>query len=148
MDPETIQLRRYSTGSVPAPHPVRMQLGHDAVIDAPVELVEVMPTALELVEVPAPWAIDGQRILSLQRGETDKRRNVHGEYSYPETLISGTQFIIDGRRKLFWYPGTGQEHFFRLEQDSTKTINFGGDADRAKELSTWRAPRRDPTQPD
>ena len=136
MDPETIQLRRFSTGSVPAPHPVRMQLGHDAVIDAPVELVEVIPTALELAVVPAPCAIDGQRILSLQRSETDKRSNVHGEYSYPETLSSGAQFIIDGRRKLIWYPGTGPEHFFNLEKDSTKTINFSGDADRAKELIT------------
>ena len=116
--------------------PARMNLGRGQVLDQPVELMDVMPTLLDLAGVPIPEEVDGSSVLPLLRGETSWREYVHGECSRLETLDSGTQFLTDGTRKYIWYPGPGKEQFFDLETDPDEMVDLA--LDRPAEVAIWR----------
>lgn len=94
-------------------------------IDEPVELMDVMPTLLDLAGVACPNSVDGQSVMDLVRDEAAPwREYIHGECSKIVTMNSGTQFITNGRWKYIYYPGTGLEQFFDLEKDPTELNNL------------------------
>ena len=115
--------------------PALLDLGRGVVANAPVELMDVMPTLLDLAGVPIPEEVDGTSVLPILRGESTGRDFVRGECSRMETMNSSTQFLSDGRRKYIWYPGTGHEQFFDLESDPDEMVDLGS---AHTETAIWR----------
>ena len=109
------------------------------VIDAPVELMDIMPTLLDIVEVDIPDRVDGSSLLPLLTTEgADWREYLHGECSDIPTLDSGMHYLTDGKRKYIWFPGRGKEQFFDLEADPGELINLIDTPGFHEEIAMWR----------
>ncbi|MBT3378363.1 MAG: arylsulfatase [Lentisphaerae bacterium] len=111
-------------------------------ISQPVELMDIMPTLLDAVDVPIPETVEGRSVLPLLRGGTNWREYVHGEVagacSDPRLGPTGIQYLTDGKRKYIWFPGWDVEQFFDLEQDPRETRDLSGTSERADEVARWR----------
>ncbi len=115
--------------------------GIAAGIDAPdaVELMDVMPTILDLVGIDIPEGVDGKSLIPAMRGEPLGRRYIHGECARMETIGSGMQYLTDGKQKYIWYPALGLEQLFDLENDPKELRNLVADPTYAENLAAWRA---------
>ncbi len=135
------------------------------VIDEPVQLVEVMPTLLELSGLPAPLGMQGQSLLPLLRHDRDdrgdhdgasgrpwKRRPVimekqpQGQPGFPGSAQSFA--IIDGGWKLIHNtirpPGRPEYELYEYPKDRFDSNNVAGRhpavVERlAKALGGWRS---------
>ncbi|MCD6405394.1 MAG: arylsulfatase [Planctomycetes bacterium] len=107
------------------------------VVDAPVELRDVMPTLLDAAGAPIPASVEGKSLLPLARGERVSWRDyLHGEHTVGD---ESAQYLTDGREKYIWFSGSGREQLFDLENDPCELHNRAEDADAAKRLEHWRA---------
>lgn len=88
-----------------------------------VELMDVMPTCLDLAGVPIPDSVDGQSLLPRLRGEAGWREWLHGEAAACGGAPTGMQFLTNGRQKFIREPGTGREFWFDLESDPDECRN-------------------------
>ena len=142
-DHQWIRKRSAYEGSARVPFLMRfprpMDVPQRQVRDEVVELMDVMPTLLDLAGAEIPETVDGRSVLPLIRGEsTDWRDYLHGECAQVPTLGSGMQYLTDGQRKYIWYPGIGEEQYFNLEADPQELHNLAADAAYADEIATWR----------
>jgi arylsulfatase A-like enzyme len=119
--------------------PKEMGIRQGDVRDEAVELMDVMPTLLDAAGVPIPDSVDGSSVLRLLRGATEWREYVHGECASIPTLNSGMQYVTDGRRKYIYYPGTGAEQYFNLEEDPQEMYELSGEPGYAEEIAKWRS---------
>lgn len=79
------------------------------------ELRDVMPTLLDAAGAPIPECVEGESLLPLARGEKQIIRDaLHGEHS--AGLVSN-HWIVTETDKYCWYSQTGQEQYFRLDDD-------------------------------
>ena len=118
--------------------PNSMRKGH-AESQSLVEIMDLMPTLLDLVDVPVPETVSGASLKrELLGGESLDRSFVHGECSHIPTENSGMQFIRDARRKYIWYPGTDKELFFDLEDDPDELVNLIDDPESAPQVDAFR----------
>ena len=114
--------------------PERFGLQRGSVVDLPVCLEDVMPTLLDMADVPLPETIEGRSLLPLMRGEkVEWRPHLHIEHS-PEH-----QTLTDGREKYIWFVGDGREQFFDLTADPEERHDLIGDPARADRIAHWRA---------
>jgi len=104
----------------------------------PVELMDLMPTLLDVAGVPIPETVEGRSVLPLLRGETAWREYVHGECAELPTLGSGMQYLTDGREKYVWLPGIGVEQFFDLQNDPHEMVNLADDPSHRAAVAHWR----------
>lgn len=119
--------------------PDEMGISQERKIDQLVELMDVMPTLLDAAGVDIPDTVDGESLMPLLRGETETwRTHLHGECCEVPTAGSGMQYIVEGKHKYTWWPGTGDEHLFDLEADPHEMHNLADD-DHAAELQHFRA---------
>ncbi|GLC81032.1 arylsulfatase [Lacrimispora brassicae] len=80
-----------------------------------VEIRDIMPTILDSIKLPVPDEADGQSFFPSLFGESGfDREYLHGEHSGGEI---SNHFIVTPTDKYIWYSQTGQEHYFRLDQD-------------------------------
>lgn len=87
-------------------------------MDRLVELRDLLPTFCELAGAEIPEQIDGRSILPLCRNEDVAWRDyLHGEHTLG---VESTQWLTDGREKYIWYPQTGRELLFDLDNDPTE----------------------------
>lgn len=107
-------------------------------IDAPVELMDVMPTLLDCAGVAIPDTVEGTSLLPHLRGESDWRERVHGEMGGMGGENSGMQFLTAGNRKYIWEPGLDRELFFDLDQDPEERHPIPIDGERASEIDDFR----------
>ena len=120
--------------------PKNMGIKQEKVIDKAVELMDVMPTLLDIAEIEIPSSVDGQSLLPLIHDEDIQWRNhIHGECAQIPTLNSGMQYLTDGKSKYIWYPGLGQEQFFDLEHDPNEMNNLINNPDYTNELDNHRS---------
>tara|TARA_B100001105_G_C22392614_1_gene445170 strand:- start:2027 stop:2794 length:768 start_codon:yes stop_codon:yes gene_type:complete len=120
--------------------PKNMGIKQEKVIDKAVELMDVMPTLLDIAEIEIPSSVDGQSLLPLIHDEDIQWRNhIHGECAQIPTLNSGMQYLTDGKSKYIWYPGLGQEQFFDLEHDPNEMNNLINNPDYTNELDNYRS---------
>jgi arylsulfatase A-like enzyme len=106
----------------------------------PVELMDVMPTLLDLAGAPIPETVDGASVMPLLRGDNIPwRKYIHGEYHDIPALASGMQYLTDGKRKYAWFPARDEEQFFDLEQDPREMRELSQDASRRDEVACWRS---------
>lgn len=81
-----------------------------------VELMDVMPTLLDLAGVPCPAGVDGRSLArDVTEGRELDRDLLHGEHAFiPE---QAHQFIVTARDKYIWFSQTGVERYFDLSDD-------------------------------
>ncbi|MFN3147333.1 MAG: arylsulfatase [Paracoccaceae bacterium] len=119
--------------------PKSMGVAQGRAVDRPVELMDVMPTLLDIAGVEVPETVDGKSVMPLIRGEdTGWRDWLHGECTRIVTMNSGVQFITDGREKYVWYPGPGIEQFFDLVADPQEMTNLADDPVHAARVALFR----------
>lgn len=107
-------------------------------VDTPVELMDVLPTILNLLDIPVPGDVDGISLLPAMRGEKVEREYIHGECARLETIGTGMQFVTDGREKYIWYPALGKEQFFNLTADPKELNDLVKTGDKESRITLWR----------
>ena len=101
--------------------------------------MDLMPTLLDVAGVEIPDSVEGRSVLPLVTGVDPAWRSVlHGECAVIPTLDSGMQYMTDGKRKYIWYPGTGQEHYFDIENDPDEMRNLAASPSHRAEIETWQ----------
>jgi arylsulfatase A-like enzyme len=109
------------------------------VASEPVELRDIMPTVLSIAGVPVPETVEGSSLLPLTAGSAPEwRRYIHGEHCTCYGPEQEMQYVTDGRHKLIWFPRTGEEQFFDLEEDPEESRNLVALPERKDELVLWR----------
>jgi arylsulfatase A-like enzyme len=87
-----------------------------------VEIRDIMPTILDSMKLPLPEEADGQSFFPSLFGEAGfDREYLHGEHSGGEI---SNHFIVTRTDKYIWYSQTGEEHYFRLDQDPGELHDF------------------------
>jgi arylsulfatase A-like enzyme len=115
----------------------RLGFRPNRIVDAVVELRDVMPTLLEAAGVPIPDTVDGMSVLPLCRGERPAWRGaLHGEHAFGRL---SNHYVTDGREKYIWYSQTGEEQLFDLTRDPQELYNLAQDPSRSDRLAAWRA---------
>ena len=109
----------------------------NCVLDTPVELMDIMPTILDLTGIPIPEDLDGLSLLPLLRGGRLDRAYIHGECARLETIETGMQYLTDGKEKYIWYPALAKEQFFDLTEDPQELHDLAKGSDQAR-ISVWR----------
>jgi len=114
--------------------PPHFGVGPGIVTDALATHADIMPTLLDMVDLPVPDSVDGMSLCPHLRGETPEewRECLHIEQS------PNHQCLTDGREKYIWWPGDGREQFFDLARDPDELHDLAADAAAAERLATWR----------
>jgi arylsulfatase A-like enzyme len=114
--------------------PEALGFPHGQVLDQPVCLEDVMPTLLELADVPIPGSVEGRSLVPLLRGESPPWRDyLHIECSPMHHTLT------DGVEKYCWFVPDGREQFFRLDDDPGECHDLAGDPDEAERVAYWRS---------
>ena len=101
--------------------------------DALVELTDIVPTLLEVTELPIPEYVRGKSLLSLLTGQSDPGRHrdfVRCEYhgalgGHPDA--TDANMIFDGRYKMVMYHGHGVGELYDLQEDPHEFNNLWND---------------------
>ena len=89
-------------------------------VDGVVELRDIMPTLLDLCELPIPDSVDGISLKEHILNEHQHIRNyLHGEHSFHSHYSN--HYIVTETDKYIWYSETGQEQYFDLVKDPFET---------------------------
>jgi len=112
--------------------------------DVAVELMDVMPTVLDYLDLPIPTSVDGLSLMPLMRGDSLTRRFIHGENAKLPPMRSSMHFVTDGRWKYIWYPQRDREQLFCLESDAYEAHDLRGaplarDALENLRYAMWKA---------
>ena len=111
-------------------HPVRRS-------SAVAELMDVLPTFCDLAGVEAPEGADGKSLVPVATGEsTWLRDTLHGEHfnwASSDAVSDDNQWITDGRFKYVWFPRTGREQLFDLDEDPTECVDLSADRSADKD---------------
>lgn len=119
--------------------PDTLGLPQQQIVDAPVELMDIMPTLLDAVGVPIPATVEGRSVLPLIRREGNWRDFIHGECHGIPGSNSGMQYLTNGKRKYVWWPGLGKEEYFNLEDDPCERFELSNEPGYSEEISHLRA---------
>jgi arylsulfatase A-like enzyme len=94
-------------------------LGHHQDDDRLVELCDVMPTLLDMADIPIPETVEGQSLVSAARRE----------YLYAEHYEDdhATRMVRDERFKLIYYPVGNHFQLFDLQNDPHELHNLADD---------------------
>ena len=103
--------------------PVRASVGKAGlVIDAPVELRDLMPTILDATGTAIPSTVDGLSLLPLLQEESPEwRRYIHGEHA---SAGRANHYITTGKIKYVWFSADGREQFFDLVKDPDENLDL------------------------
>ena len=120
-------------------YPQSWDLPCNTLIEAPVELRDIMPTLLDAAGVEIPESVDGASLLKLARGERDGWRDfVQGEHTSCYTFEHGMQYVTDGLEKYIWFHHTGCEQFFDLQEDPGECRDLSADPAHVARVAVWR----------
>ena len=127
-------------GSARIPFVVRYPKGYDAptgAFEQPVGLQDVMPTLLDIAGVESPDTMTGESVVQAARGG-EWREFIHGEHSPCYHPTNAVQYLTDGREKFLWFPVTGQEQFFDLQNARDETRDLINDPAAQERVKLWR----------
>ena len=102
-----------------------------------VGLQDVMPTLLEAAGTETPESVTGSSLFSAVRGEP-WREVFHGEHSPCYGRAQAMQYLTDGHQKYIWFPCSGEEQLFDLDNDPAECHNLADNPDWQSRLSEWR----------
>jgi len=116
---------------ISAPSRYGFKKGH--IIDKPVGLEDIMPTVLDMADVPIPDTVKGESLVPLLRDEECQwREYIHLEHAnLHHTLTNGTE-------KYIWFTNNGREQFFDLSNDPHELSDLIHDQSKAACISEWR----------
>lgn len=80
-----------------------------------VELRDVFPTFMDVIESPIPSTVEGKSML-----KGIERDYLHGEHTLGD---ESHQFIVTKKDKYIWFSQTGVEQYFSLHEDPYETHN-------------------------
>ncbi len=107
--------------------------------DAPVTLVDVLPTLLDLAGLVIPQGLDGSSQKEVICGQDGGRHDyVHLEHSTCYSQEQEMQCVTDGRHKYIWLPRIDEEQFFDLTRDPGELQNLAGLPEYAAQVGLWR----------
>lgn len=109
------------------------------IVDTPVELMDILPTILDLLDIPIPQDIDGISLLPSMQGNMIDRSYIHGECARLETIGTGMQYVTDGKEKYIWYPALGKEQFFDLLSDPRELHDLAKAGTCEDRIKVWRS---------
>ncbi|MHB9026639.1 MAG: arylsulfatase [Armatimonadota bacterium] len=115
------------------------------VIDQPACLEDLMPTILDMADVPIPTTVEGRSLLPLLRGETPPwREYLHIEHApLQHTLTDGREkyiwFVPEHGEHSQWFIPEGGEQFFDLSADPQECHDLINDPGAQQRIAHWRA---------
>ncbi len=81
-----------------------------------VELMDVMPTLLDLCGIEIPEDVDGASLANdVRAGTRLDRALLHGEHAF--TVEQSHQYLVSDHDKYIWFSQTGREQYFDLAHD-------------------------------
>lgn len=93
-------------------------------IDKPVELMDVMPTLLDMAGVDIPISCDGKSVFPLiKKEDIPWRRYIHGEHCLCYHREQEQHYITDGIYKYIWLDNINCRQFFDLKKDPGELYN-------------------------
>lgn len=107
----------------------------DRVISEQVRTIDLLPTVLELLDLPPPGGVEGRSLMGLLRGELDEPRiayadalNLQERYvkveALPERQRDDLYAVVDTRWKLIWHRAHPElSELFDLERDPLELSN-------------------------
>ena len=114
--------------------PERFGITPGTIVDRPVCLEDVMPTALAMVGAETPESVEGRDLLPLTRGEGKEwRPHLHIEHAPMHHTLT------DGREKFIWFVQDGREQFFDLAEDPTECHDLIHEPWEADRIARWRS---------
>jgi arylsulfatase len=110
------------------------------VIDAPVEIRDVLPTLLDAAGVQQQTArFDGRSLLSLISDRKAPWRDwIDLEHDICYSPENHWNALTDGRAKYIFHARAGHEQFFDLTTDPAELNDLAGDPRHAESLRLWR----------
>lgn len=127
-------------GSARIPFVMRYPNGLDlpaGTFDHIVGLQDVMPTILDAAGIKVPGTVTGMSVFDAIRGRR-WRTYLHGEHSPAYSDEEAMHYLTDGKRKYIYFPKSGEEQFFDIEQDRRELVNLLADPARRHEVDLWR----------
>lgn len=104
-----------------------------------VELRDLMPTLLDMVDLPIPSSVDGCSLKeSILHNTPINRDYLHGEHHFHSQLSN--HYIVTKQDKYIWYSETGLEQYFNLSLDPKESHNAMQDEqyqERIQKLRTY-----------
>lgn len=102
-----------------------------------VELMDIMPTLLDLSSIKIPEDIDGMSLKDeIYEGKHIDRDYIHGEHSGLDEIAS--QWIITEKDKYIWFTQSGEEQYFDLEKDPNELHNAIQDSNYQTRITELR----------
>ena len=127
-------------GSARIPFLLRYPKGFEAprgTFEQVVGLQDVMPTILDVCGVEPPQGMTGKSVMDAVKGGP-WREFFHGEHSNCYSKEMAMHYLTDGHTKYIWYPVTGEEQLFDLDNDRDETRELSEDAAWADVLASRR----------
>lgn len=122
-------------GSSAIPFIVKLPIGVDSslkpgeVLEAPVELRDLLPTFLELSGQAVPQDMDGLSVLPLLKGEdVEWREYIDIEHAVAYWEENYWCALTDGKIKYVWFFRTGDEQLFNLLEDPQELYDLSKDS--------------------
>ncbi len=113
-------------------------------ISTRVQLVDVMPTILDVAGIDAPSNLAGKSLLPLIRGNKKAKRMFESSPCFSETAFRSPYkaAMIKGHFKLIWEEETGRTHLFNLARDPVEKMDLAvtmspKSEKLVKELKSW-----------
>ncbi|NLC46719.1 MAG: arylsulfatase [Firmicutes bacterium] len=109
------------------------------VLDAVVELRDLMPTILDICGIKIPETCDGLSFLPLLQGENPPwREYLHGEHCLCYSHEQAMHYLTDGKEKYIWFPYLGTEQLFDLVNDPGEEVDLAAKPEYKERLELWR----------
>lgn len=119
--------------------PKGLDMQKEKVADQVVELMDLMPTVLDVAGIEIPSDVDGKSLLPVIQKENPLwREYIHGEHCSCYSHEQEMQYVTDGKRKFIWLPRIDIEQFFDLEADPGELNNLIDAPERSAEIAKWR----------
>ena len=103
-----------------------------------VELMDLMPTLLDLCGLPVPEGVEGSSLVGELTGSAKlDRAYLHGEHS--RDVEQSNQWIVTPHDKYIWFTQTGIEQYFDLDADPREATDLIDRPEHAARIAELRA---------
>ena len=95
---------------------------------------DIMPTLLDMLDLPIPDSVDGLSLYPHLRGEAPPvgRGDLHIEHA------PNHHCLTDGHDKYIWWAGDGREQLFDLDEDPNELHDLATNPATAERTAAWR----------
>jgi arylsulfatase len=101
--------------------------------ETPVCIEDLMPTILDIADIPIPDGVDGQSLLPVLCG----KKLLDRPYLHLETAPT-YHALTDGKEKYIWFVEDGQVQYFDLISDPHEVKNLIDQPENADRMAWWR----------